>query len=1811
MACSVFRNEKGEITRVEASNGEESKLFKSINDLVKDKEQALRMWAQVYTPSFKNWFGDWEIIQKAKSLKDNIKGFTRDIFLNNPEQYLFEMAIQSTQSDIEAENVAHTIGDDLFDLAVRTFPNAKFGDTFKSTISKMVDENGEPKVYFHASPYKFDAFNKKKIDPLNRPDDLYAKIRSFFIQNAGYGFYFTNNLKYVYNEKYTEALYPVFLNAKSPSETEELKVFYNSDKKGDAIVYTFNEEPLKGTQEIVVYEPNQIKSVYNKGNFNPNKNSIYEQTDNDPSSQASSSTLSKIKEFLKRIGVEVKTVQDITVNGERVGANGVANILSGLIQITEGKEDIALTEEAMHFAVELIQQQNPGLYKQMFNKIGTYKAFTQILQDYKDVYKNGDGTANIPLIKKEAIGKILAETVINKNQNSEESAERLLQTKSWWDKFIEWFRALIGKAGFNPFNEAADQVLSGKDMGTFLNLNNDLTLYQKSQELADKLTTERAKIGKDTSGKYTRLGEQVKNSITQIVDKFYDTKRRSKNITEDEAAKARREYKDATAGKGATDIEDILHRYIGDDNKLREGILAQSQPSALSVKNKAYYNTLEKNIAQRLNGYPGGTQFMHNLDVYDEKRGIAGNINLLAISPEGKVDIIQFKFPDIANKNGVLKSYEQTSYNLEIEELRKILENSYGVNKKDFNLTRAIPVRAYYSYIDKNNPGKGTTIINLKIGNADVTLEKDDSLLPVPSQSESTGSKELDNLLYKLRGLFDKLQNEKVSPSEAEQKGVRIATLLAAIRKLQVQKDSAKVIDNAQILLKRAEASYTTLQKQVDEAAPDLMTIPQINKLSEDILSAKDNLLLYKDLDIVLERVYPSPTESQKKFIEDASNIARRSSRLIRDLEDLEDKTRTDIFAKKMKIKDELNPEKALTWYRRMIRSLSQSSTKAGEQLWALVKSINNRYATQFDEKMKILEEHSKDVKKWADANGGMKNVYKKIFSFDDKGRWKGKFISRTSQDFYKQLEEKKKSADINWIRDNIDLDKYKEWYDVEYDRRLKNSEILRLDPDDTKNDALVKKSLKEFVDSYNIENKTAANAYNYILNAFPKADKWRSKEFAELNQAGNEAILGLYNYWQDVLEKSYDVGLIASFERRTFFPNVRKEYLEKASKAPLSIAGSFIDDIRINTEDGAFGKQDPLTGEPIDNIHAAYVYDLGKQILDKDTDTYFMDYSEKSMDLFKVMGMWERELIRFNLRTESESIAKLIASTEGRKKALAVNRVGEIIKDKGIPLQIDNTTNTKYIKDHIDAIYYGKKLDSETDVTFQVPYGSAVEKINKLFGREVFPVPSEKTVTVSGSKALQSFNRYFVLKTLGANPLTALSQLWGGTANSYINSGKFFTKTDLLAAQAKMVSGRFYDEQGKVQAGLIDYFIPFLEDRSSEKLRELSVNKAVKYLSSDYLMYMQKSADKAVQYPVFLALAENTTIRDGKLVNIRELVKKEEGYENIYSLPYTDQVAKKAEIEKKIEEIKSKESLLKLAKIENDKLVIPGIERGSETVADFRQRFLEYIKNALGNTSSEDLSLYKRSVMMQSFFMFKNWIPRMLDVRGQSLKYNPGTDSYEWGRIRMLFSSLKTNGLSTIGTLIKQLGGNDANMIEIAKKVYKEKEAYFASQNEEFNMSEADFVDMYIKGIRSQFKEVGLTIALLGTLVFARIHAPDKDDDPQIKGMYKWSLRAIDKLTDELSFFYDPTSFTNIANGSVFPAVSILVDAQKLLMNGLKDVYYWSSGDEENMKKIKSTKYFLKSVPLVNQVVNYTAIFSNDFAKDMGVQLSSQNGKR
>lgn len=2013
-------------------------------------------------------------------------------------------------------------------------------------------------------------------------------------------------------------------------------------------------------------------------------------------SAASPATMKKIREFLDRIGVEVQSLSKITYNGNALGVNGIADPLRGLIQVIEGKEDTVLPEEAMHMAVELIEQQDPALFKQMMDRIGRYDLFDRVMLEYQGnlFYQTKEGRPDVRKIKKEAIGKVLAQTVIDKNQGATEKPELLNQTRTWWERIIDFLKKLFLKAEFNPFQEAATQVLSGKlegqvssggglfasrnpnavnatlklvsslrdpraakwfkslDKVTFMQKlqtdlqapkaqvemlrkwmqgkefdsigdiiagvmselsyavevnvsmqrldNNDMRNYEdfiidgetyhyefitfekvretdepsgmdeftKNGESISKEEYGRAykryrevnaemvpsqayvdlnvpggvnyrnseiktpgitpsikghaefatdqgigwfrsdEVGKDykeyntyeeaerrygsvdvntpsgefRSGSKTRrileiqsdlfqkgreaeslvsvytnefvanyrnqikLDEKTdeyyaidkdgnfispgyrtkqsaiewwekrlmkeginpsKNDFLQLLNKennwvtffvkaiiqdsakknyekvrfpggntankiegqetieefiqtreegieqgrrdleemnaeldkitreenrwvmkdriqgvekliiqferelqdaregrhkfvtianFYETTiqnilkkqgykpsevtdeygnkwfeieikptrdlgefyfqisgpqdiadniaQKDANITKtgteyqingnrirrsiqqeildfykkrlgaQAADKALKGFKQETEGKVQVDIKDIFNRYIDDDYKLRVTPLSQTNPSAVDPNDNSMYMTIESYIRDLLNTYEPGTQFLHSVNLYDGLN-TAGRADFVAITPQGQVDVMQFKVPQVGQGATDIPVYRQEAYNLEIEQLRRILQVGYNVPRSSFRKTRAIPIKAEYQRVA---PGiSDLRLSKLTIGNVNVALIKDNLLLPIASESETSENEKFDEYITRLRALAQKLSSERVSPDKRQERNQKVAELVGAIRKLQIKKDGTAIVKSAQAIIKSSKEKISSLRDKISNTDPNVATIEELNKIAEEILSDRDQIELYRDLYSVYKSVFVDNTVESEEIIKDARAVSDAAGDLSEEYLNLSVSFRTKKFAAKVGIKDEFTPEKRLTWYRRMIRSLSQSSIKAGAELWRLVERINNGFKLEFLKRLDELGTIEKEVSTWMKGKP-IQELYKKIFQYDAQGRWNGRIVQMVDRNFYSELKKAQENRDEKWIKENIDIDAYNAWFKENHQRRIDNAKTARYVADDAENAKIVQQKLQEFVDTFHIGFKKGIGTYNWALANHPKVDKWKSAEYQELENIeitvdGKKVkpLLKLYEYYRKRLKESWDLGMLQEHSGWSWFPNVRRGLLEKLSTAPAgNKLSSLFGSIRIDAEDQVFGKIDPLTGKPVDEVHANFVTDLGEWV--SEADSGYWDYSEKSMDIFKVISLWDSEIIKYKLRTESEGIARLLHYTETQRKAYESTPTGKLRKTpEGKPIPISNEVNSAYIKEFLDAVYYGKSKSNEFDVVLTVPYKSMVQKVNKLFGSEILSVPKEDDVQISGIKVIETMNRYFVTKTLGLNVMTSIAQLFGGTTNAAINQGKYFNKKDMMEAELKYVGGRFYtSEQDKKLAGLISYIHPFTEDRTSAMVRKLSVSKMVEYLSSDHLFFLQRGSDNWVDSVIAMSVIKNTMIHDGKLVNIRDFVRKELGHANKYSGTYEEQKEFDKRLEGRVAELqKSPQALVNYAQIVNDELVLPNLERTSDTVISLRQSILEIIKDALGNTSTEDLSLYKRQIMWQSFFMFKNWIPRMADVRFQSLKYSPGTDQYEYGRMRMLWNAVFSKNTMGVKGLIKMLGNSNEPLIETAKKEYKKKREAFAEQMEDLEMTEAQFVDMYIKGVRSEMKELMLAAGLMGILISMRVMAPEGDDDPEFKGAYRWALRGLDKLTDELTFMYTPTSFTSILNGSVFPAVGILVEFERFFTTAIKKIFWTLLGDEEKAEKQHLLKYVARSLPITKEAIQYLAIFNDDIAREYGIRMNTNYG--
>lgn len=133
----------------------------------------------VRTPEFKSWFGDWELLKRAKEIyKTDVKGIYKGVFDIDVEEALFTVSVQMHSS---VKNMTNGFSQEILDIAEALYPNTKLGDEFYPVVSKVVDSNGEPLVVYHG----FLSYSKKDwFYEFNRLPAFFSTRRAFAEQYA-------------------------------------------------------------------------------------------------------------------------------------------------------------------------------------------------------------------------------------------------------------------------------------------------------------------------------------------------------------------------------------------------------------------------------------------------------------------------------------------------------------------------------------------------------------------------------------------------------------------------------------------------------------------------------------------------------------------------------------------------------------------------------------------------------------------------------------------------------------------------------------------------------------------------------------------------------------------------------------------------------------------------------------------------------------------------------------------------------------------------------------------------------------------------------------------------------------------------------------------------------------------------------------------------------------------------------------------------------------------------------------------------------------------------------------------------------------------------------------------------------------------------------------------------------------------------------------------------------------------------------------------------------------------------------------------
>jgi len=1605
------------------------------------------------------------------------------------------------------------------------------------------------------------------------------------------------------------------------NEPEEKPVMYVS------FIDTMNRmKPLGYTEtQIVGMKLKDQEKILRENNL------WYEIEGYDTELTSSEDTLNKVKEFLKRVGTTIEHVESIKINGTSLSAVGVADTVNNLIQVVDGKENVALTEEAMHIAVDLIATNNPELYNQLKSEAKKYKLYDDVVKspEYQAAYDNPSN------LQKEAVAKILTEYVIYKNESTEKP-ELIAEAQSWWKRALEFIKSIFSIANFNPFENVATKILKGtedfsgstiEDGGLYYKIpssQESTKLFDKLKSVADSIT----KVIKE-NGKVSYIKKDsspVSKTLQQRVDDYYKEKHANKEISDTQLKDSKKRLADDNAAH--QDIYDILDRYIDSNTgwvRRNEGgeitPLDKTNISQLDPTNSEYYDTIEEYLKETIESYPEGTQFLFNQTVYDEQNDEAGTLDFVAIKPDGTHDDLNFKFLNVdTEKRFDVPYYDKRAYNLELSRLSKTLSDKYGLKKQ--GLSRAIPIVPKYTRGTDND----LTLQDMEIGDTTVERINKRYLLPVPSEVEPPVTKGVKTLIDKLNEILSELEKNNTESSTKYEVQKQINSITSAIRVLQVQ-------GNVNPLIKTVSNQVDNIRKTIDRynsiyQSGNTDSIAEINteEVSKQLVDSYTDLTVYTTLGVAFKDVYSADTVEYKKL----RNLSAKARNIQEDLVDIS-KLQVNSIANRYGVQGVLFEEKNVRWLAKNFMSLSDARTASTQTLNKIVNRARQDREFEFEGEIKKLKKLQDNLNKSNLTDKAQDLLFEK-----QDGKKTGLLTPKYKKEFYQNLNEALTTGNKAWVEENVDISKYNEEYEKSYTSFKEYLEQQYADYEGDEKEELISTPLEKFAKEYDFKNhpETALNDQNNRFLRFPKGDLWYSDQYSQLIQKGNEPILALYDYMKSKNDEAYETGLFKTYHA-TFFANVRKSFLENLTfgltEDGTSAIRNQIENIfnfKLNPEDDVYGYIDPITHQPKDKIFAYYTSQISAD--------------EKSYDIFRVLTLWNHELIKYKYLSQVENQVKLLHLVESNKNHLETDKFGNI-KAETIEEAIaaGNQNNAKYLKEFIDATIYGKRFSTDQpDMGLTVGVGKIAKAINKVLGAEILPMPDQQKTQVSVVKFVDAMNRWFRLKAMGVNPLSGISAWFGGTANAALNAGTYGSKNNYLAAQFRLAAGKFGGNEGKRYAANIQYFMPLVDNISGEKAREMSINKAQKYLTSGSLMVFLKTADKIVQYTNMVFFAENHTIVDGKIVGIQQYVKEQNIYDRVLdtSVPSQERKALQKDINTKIAERKRTKSLIQLVKVDGEDISFEGVERNSETVKDFRDKIQQFTREAIGNSTPENISQINRTIVGQSLMMFKSWIPPLVTTRFGGLRYVSGKDAYDYGRMRIMGTVIRDHGLKSISTLLSYYTSGTAsqgqdNLIDTAKRIYQQKVEAFRKQGAfvtdvtgqlitdpstgenltafETKMTEAEFVDMYLKGFDAAVKDMLVWLSMAGILISMRVYAPDKDEeDPQTKGYFRHGLRMLDKLQDEVGFFYNPLSWQDVIGGKIFPSIAVLTDIKNVIWNSTMNTFLWLNGDEDAGDK-KVAKYLFKNIPGVNQAIYYMALFNSDLATELGIKIQSSSGGR
>ena len=1549
---------------------------------------------------------------------------------------------------------------------------------------------------------------------------------------------------------------------------------------------------------------------------------IFAQTAGMRASKANTETLDKVKEVMKKMGVSFQALHDYAKSNRDVDTkdvNGLADLTKKVIAVAQGYENVALTEEMVHIATAILEQTNPKMITSLISQIENYKIYKSVFDEYKNrkEYQLANGKPDIRKIKKEAVDKLLAEVIVYQSEGSTDFPELVSQVErevveGWWEAVLKWLRDNFSKTKVDLF-DVADVIIKG-DFGTVDDIKLGGVYLQKAP----------SKVGDNPSlddyydvvaGYSERLEvvpETPEKKRHYMLDKIVEV---AKSVTE--KLGATKSFPDRTEIQKKIDDQkktwgDVGHKYIEKYIKMN---LIDADGFKKKFTNDTVSTTLDLDAQEALiafceeliNSYPEGTRFLVEREVINmrEKGLLASTIDFMAIVPTVKeggiksfvVDILDWKFTDIDKSyEDDVPWYKQDAWRPQMAEYVKMMYE-YGLKPGQVRKSRMVPFIMNYVDIIKGDSESGKRPSSIEIGRLDEAKETKMYLLPVPTYSETTGNPIVDDLLSVLRTQWTKLYKTGVEPEQKGPKITKLHQLSGAIRSLHVKLNFEPLVNVGRTYLETSKSTIKSF-KGLDYSK---LTKSQIEDKLQELLDLKglSESFVLLDEAFISEYGEENLSDTDKKTLKELKNIASNAKAKRKEILKLQ-KTYLAYLAEKENVVGEGEADvlfKAEKEIGRFVKTFVEGSRLpaklinfASNLIMRSKKLADQKFIEHFTDFSKLLMA----LETSASAQG--KKAFELIGTVDNNGL---RLIKKVDPAFWEALTKAKADKNKKFLLENIDKDEYMKLANEAAAKSIKEFELMQFSTDPKQDRYLRNLRIKNVKKTLDItrsdftgyDNKT----FSYLLSKSLKTENHLSPEYKQM--AGDKASLDMWDFFTSLNEKAKSIGYIDE-QGMSFFPLIEASILDKFSQSTdlLGETKDFFKDLYSvkSFEKQQYSAKDEETGK-VDRTLPKYFTTKGSTPVER-----------LSMDLNKVGALWIKALTDYESKQTIENTVLTMLAVEQSKGALITNEQGDLVTEGG-HLKVDKKSqvNASVFQEIVDDAFYGLENDLNSFGNISI---KAVA--SKLGGTE----ETKEQRDINIKKGLDNANTWVRSLAVGLKPLIAISNFVGYNFHALIEGGQMYNWTEFVANGVQVTVGTGLTLEDKA----LLYQVTLGTDNTMEEVRRrLAWDQGLhSYLSTwsftDAMMLFNSFPDRKANLANAKSFNDNAIIIDGKILNarqhLRELDRKSKYKKGVSNTERTN-------LEKSFEErlktlLENSTRLTSAVKVVNDKIIIENVS--DEEIAKYSLMVSEFARKLSGQMNDKNKAGYRRDAIFSSFMMFKNWIPKLVTSRAGDLRKNMETGEWEYGRTRVMAKVLLSLGNDKIETLSAIIKGDEKGLEFLRKMLENKKREHLLNTGEELIITDEEFFDLVRTQINNEFKELGL---LFGTfaLVFAfGFLKPPEDASDLEKNRWKWWAKAFNKINEELSFYYLPTSADAITKGSFFPPLGILAKAGRALKAFYDETEGFVMDDQKTMDDAYPVKYSLNLIPGLSQFMTELLPYLHpELAKELGVRVTEQSRRQ